>query len=401
MLDYKYLVSIAIILLSTKIFGGLTEKIKLPQVVGALIAGVVIGPAVFGVVQDTAFLDEVAELGVIILMFMAGLDTDLNQLKKKGVSYLVIAIFGVVIPLVGGFLSYFWYFNINPGDSQSVLKAIFIGVILTATSVSITVEALRELGHLTGKVGNAILGAAIVDDVIGIIILTVITSFRDSSISISIVLIKIVLYFVIMLVFGLIITAGARMLDLKTDRRQITVYVFALVLIVAYISEKYVGIADITGAYLIGMIFSKFSIRNEIVKKMNVLSYLFFSPIFFASVGLKTKLDSFSTSMIVFSVIILLVAIFTKIVGAGIGAKLCKYSTKDSLNIGIGMVSRGEVALIVAQKGHKLGFIDNNMFSPIVLMVVITTILTPILLKISMPKIKEDKDVSLKPMTIE
>lgn len=401
MLDYKYLVSIAIILLSTKIFGGLTEKIKLPQVVGALIAGVVIGPAVFGIVQDTAFLDEVAELGVIILMFMAGLDTDLNQLKKKGVSYLVIAIFGVVIPLVGGFLSYFWYFNINPGDSQSVLKAIFIGVILTATSVSITVEALRELGHLTGKVGNAILGAAIVDDVIGIIILTVITSFRDSSISISVVLIKIVLYFVIMLVFGLIITAGARMLDLKTDRRQITVYVFALVLIVAYISEKYIGIADITGAYLIGMIFSKFSIRNEIVKKMNVLSYLFFSPIFFASVGLKTKLDSFSTSMIVFSVIILFVAIFTKIVGAGIGAKLCKYSTKDSLNIGIGMVSRGEVALIVAQKGHKLGFIDNNMFSPIVLMVVITTILTPILLKISMPKIKEDKDVSLKPMTIE
>lgn len=401
MLDYKYLVSIAIILLSTKIFGGLTEKIKLPQVVGALIAGVVIGPAVFGIVQDTAFLDEVAELGVIILMFMAGLDTDLNQLKKKGVSYLVIAIFGVVIPLVGGFLSYFWYFNINPGDGQSVLKAIFIGVILTATSVSITVEALRELGHLTGKVGNAILGAAIVDDVIGIIILTVITSFRDSSISISVVLIKIVLYFAIMLVFGLIITAGARMLDLKTDRRQITVYVFALVLIVAYISEKYVGIADITGAYLIGMIFSKFSIRNEIVKKMNVLSYLFFSPIFFASVGLKTKLDSFSTSMIVFSVIILLVAIFTKIVGAGIGAKLCKYSTKDSLNIGIGMVSRGEVALIVAQKGHKLGFIDNNMFSPIVLMVVITTILTPILLKISMPKIKEDKDVSLKPMTIE
>ncbi|SFE55376.1 cation:proton antiporter [Peptostreptococcus sp. D1] len=401
MLDYKYLVSIAIILLSTKIFGGLTEKIKLPQVVGALIAGVVIGPAVFGIVQDTVFLDEVAELGVIILMFMAGLDTDLNQLKKKGVSYLVIAIFGVVIPLVGGFLSYFWYFNINTGDSQSVLKAIFIGVILTATSVSITVEALRELGHLTGKVGNAILGAAIVDDVIGIIILTVITSFRDSSISISFVLIKIVSYFVIMLVFGLIITAGARMLDLKTDRRQITVYVFALVLVVAYISEKYVGIADITGAYLIGMIFSKFSIRNEIVKKMNVLSYLFFSPIFFASVGLKTKLDSFSASMIVFSVIILLVAIFTKIVGAGIGAKLCRYSLKDSLNIGIGMVSRGEVALIVAQKGHKLGFIDNNMFSPIVLMVVITTILTPILLKISMPRANNHKDVSLKSMTIE
>lgn len=401
MLDYKYLVSIAIILLSTKIFGGLTEKIKLPQVVGALIAGVIIGPAVLGVVEDTKFLDEIAELGVIILMFMAGLDTDLNQLKKKGVSYLVIAIFGVLIPLVGGFLSYYWYFHINPGDSQSILKAIFVGVVLTATSVSITVEALRELGQLTGKIGNAILGAAIVDDVIGIIILTIITSFKDTSISISLVLIKILLYFLVMLIFGFIVTIGARMLDLKTDRRQITIYVFALVLIVAYLSEEYVGIADITGAYLVGMIFSKYSIRNEIVKKMNVMAYLFFSPIFFASVGLKTKLDSFSTSMLIFSAILLVVAILTKIVGAGIGAKLCKYTNNEAFNIGIGMVSRGEVALIVAQKGHKLGLINNDMFSPIVLMVVITTILTPILLKNTMPKADKEENLHPEPMIVE
>lgn len=390
MLDFKYLIGIAIILLSTKIFGGLTEKIKLPQVVGALLAGIIIGPSVLGIVHDTKFLDEVAELGVIILMFMAGLDTDLNQLKKKGASYLVIALFGVVIPLIGGFLSYFWFFHVNPASEQELLKAIFVGVVLTATSVSITVEALRELGHLTGRIGNAILGAAIVDDVIGIIILSIVTSFKDSSISISTVLIKILVYFIVMFIFGIIIMYGARLLDLKTNRRQITVYVFALVLFVAYISEEYVGIADITGAYLVGMIFSKFSIRNEIVKKMNIMSYLFFSPIFFASIGLKTKLDSFSSSMLVFSIILLAVAVFTKILGAGLGARICKYTRHEAINIGIGMVSRGEVALIVAQKGYNLGLIDHDMFSPIILMVVVTTILTPVVLKYTMSKKDND-----------
>lgn len=391
MLNYEYLIGIAIILLSTKVLGALTEKIKLPQVVWALAAGIIIGPSGFGIVHDTTFLDQVAELGVIILMFMAGLDTDLKQLKEKGVSYLVIALFGVFIPLIGGFLSYYWYFHLNLGAEQDVLKAVFVGVVLTATSVSITVEALRELGHLNGKIGNAILGAAIVDDVIGIIILTLVTSFKDTSISINVVIFKIVVYFIAMLVLGIIIAYGARMLDLKTDKRQITIYVFALVLIISYISEEYVGIADITGAYLVGMIFSIFSIRNEIVKKMNVMSYLFFSPIFFASIGLKTQLETFSSDMVTFSVIILIVAILTKVVGAGVGARLCKYTKHEALNIGIGMVSRGEVALIVAQKGHNLGLIDHDMFSPIILMVVITTILTPIALKYTMNNTTVDK----------
>lgn len=381
MLDYTYLLSIAIILLSTKVFGGLTEKIHLPHVVGALLAGVIIGPSMLGIVDNTAFLDEVAQIGVIILMFMAGLDTDLGEIKRKGASYLVIALMGVIIPLIGGFLSYIWFFHINPGVEQDLLKALFVGVVLTATSVSITIEALRELGQVNSRIGNAILGAAIVDDVLGIIVLTIITSFKDTSISISAVLIKMAVYFACMFVFGIITTFGAKYLDFKKDRRRITVYVLALVFIISYISEIYVGIADITGAYLVGMIFSRFSVRNEIVKKVNVLSYLFFSPIFFASIGLKTKFDNFSSQTLIFAIVLIVVAILTKVFGAGLGAKLCKFTNHEALNIGIGMVSRGEVALIVAQKGYGLGLIDADLFSPIILMVVVTTIFTPILLK--------------------
>lgn len=396
MLDYTYLLSIAIILLSTKVFGGLTEKIHLPHVVGALVAGVIIGPSMLGIVDNTTFLDEVAQIGVIILMFMAGLDTDLGEIKRKGASYLLIAIMGVVIPLVGGFLSYMWFFHINPGVEQDLLKALFVGVVLTATSVSITIEALRELGQVNSRIGNAILGAAIVDDVLGIIVLTITTSFKDTNISISAVLLRMAVYFVCMFIFGVITTIGAKFLDFKRDRRRITVYVLALVFIISYISEIYVGIADITGAYLIGVIFSRFSVRNEIVKKVNVLSYLFFSPIFFASIGLKTKFDNFSSQTFIFAIILIIVAILTKIIGAGVGAKICKFTNHEALNIGIGMVSRGEVALIVAQKGYNLGLIDADLFSPIILMVVVTTIFTPIILKKTLEEKNDDSEDKLK-----
>lgn len=380
-MESGFLLSIAIILFATKIFGELAEKIKLPQVVGALVAGVVIGPSVLGVVHNGEFLSDVAQIGVILLMFIAGLDTDLGEIKRKGVSYLLIALFGVIIPLVGGFLSYAWFFHINPGQETDLLKAIFIGVVLTATSVSITIEALRELGHVNSRIGNAILGAAIVDDILGIIVLTFITSLRDPNVHISAVVIKIFVYFASLFVFAIFTTFGAKFLNEKKDRTRITIYVFALVLLIAYVSEEFVGIADITGAYLVGMIFSRFSIRNYIIKKVETMGYMFFSPVFFASIGLQTEFKNFSFEMILFSIVLTIVAILTKVIGAGAGAKLCKYSTHEALNIGIGMVSRGEVALIVAQKGYNLGLIEERLFSPVILMVVVTTIFAPIVLK--------------------
>lgn len=393
-MGYNYLISISIILLSTKILGGITEKIRLPQVVGALVAGVLIGPSFLGIVDDTSFINQVAEIGVIILMFMAGLDTDINQLKRRGVSYLIIAIFGVLIPLIGGFITYFLYFGVNLSSSQELLKALFVGVILTATSVSITVEALRELGTLKGKIGNSILGAAILDDIIGIVILTIVTSFKDSHISISSVLIKIGLYFVIISVFGILVAIIASKIDIRVEEKLRAIYVFALVLIVSYLTEEYAGIADITGAYLTGIVFCRYSIRNELVDRMSTLSFLFFSPIFFASIGLKTNIESFDRHMLVFTILLTLVAIFTKIFGAGLGAKLCKYTNAEALNIGVGMVSRGEVALIIAQKGFNLNIVDKDMFSPIVIMIIVTTVITPIILKYSM-KNGQDK-LSLK-----
>lgn len=379
--NYNFLLAVAIIILSTKFMGGLSEKVNMPQVVGALVAGVILGPSVLGIVESTNFLAETAEIGVILLMFMAGLDTDINEIKKNSVSMLCIALAGVILPLIGGAACYYFYFDVDASNFNEVLQCIFMGVILTATSVSITVEALREMGKLNGPVGSAILGAAVLDDIIGIIILTVVTSLKDSSVSIISILIKIGLYVILMSVLAVVFKAARPTVDDVKDRRRVAIYVMSLMLLIAFISEHYFGIADITGAYMLGLLLSTYEIRGYIAKKMAVPSYLFFSPIFFASIGIKTELSGMTVSLLIFSVILLIVAILTKTVGCGLGARLTGFNSSDALHIGIGMISRGEVALIVAQKGYNMGLVSGKLFSPIVLVVIVTTIITPVLLK--------------------
>ncbi|MEE0514522.1 MAG: cation:proton antiporter [Emergencia sp.] len=379
--NYNFLLAVAIIILSTKFMGGLSEKVNMPQVVGALVAGVILGPSVLGIVESTNFLAETAEIGVILLMFMAGLDTDINEIKKNSVSMLCIALAGVILPLIGGAACYYFYFDVDASNFNEVLQCIFMGVILTATSVSITVEALREMGKLNGPVGSAILGAAVLDDIIGIIILTVVTSLKDSSVSIISILIKIGLYVILMGVLAVVFKAARPTVDDVKDRRRVAIYVMSLMLLIAFISEHYFGIADITGAYMLGLLLSTYEIRGYIAKKMAVPSYLFFSPIFFASIGIKTELSGMTVSLLIFSVILLIVAILTKTVGCGLGARLTGFNSSDALHIGIGMISRGEVALIVAQKGYNMGLVSGKLFSPIVLVVIVTTIITPVLLK--------------------
>lgn len=379
--NYNFLLAVAIIILSTKFMGGLSEKVNMPQVVGALIAGVILGPSVLGIVESTDFLAETAEIGVILLMFMAGLDTDINEIKKNSVSMFCIALAGVILPLIGGALCYYFYFDVDASNFNELLQCVFMGVILTATSVSITVEALREMGKLNGPVGSAILGAAVLDDIIGIIILTVVTSLKDSSVSIISILIKIGLYIILMGVLAVVFKAARPTVDEVKDKRRVAIYVMSLMLLIAFISEHYFGIADITGAYMLGLLLSTFEIRGYIAKKMAVPSYLFFSPIFFASIGIKTELSGMTVSLLVFSVILLVVAILTKTIGCGLGARLTGFSSSDALHIGIGMISRGEVALIVAQKGYNMGLVSGRLFSPIVLVVIVTTIITPVLLK--------------------
>lgn len=379
--NYNFLISVAIIILSTKFLGGISEKVNMPQVVGALVAGVILGPSVLGFVTETDFISMTSEIGVILLMFMAGLDTDMDEIKQNSVSLLVIAGFGVIVPLIGGFVAYYYYFNVDGSDFNQILQAIFMGVILTATSVSITVEALREMGKLNGRVGSAILGAAVIDDIIGIIILTVVTSLKDSSVSIAFIFFKVIGYCILMAIIAIGIKKMSTFIDLIKDKRRVSIYVFASCMIIAYVSEEFFGIADITGAYLLGLFLSKLEVKHDIAKKMTVPAYLFFSPIFFASIGIKTEISGMTTNLLIFSLIILVIAILSKVVGCSIGARLCKYTPSESFHIGIGMIPIGEVALIIAQKGYNLGLLHSALFSPVVLVVIVTTMVTPILLK--------------------
>lgn len=385
-MNYDYLLYLAIILLSTKLLGMLTRKANMPQVVGSLLAGLLLGPACLGLIHDTDFLTQVSEIGVIVLMFMAGLETDAQELKRSGKASFTIALMGVIIPLVGG---YFIAALCNVGSTElsaSVfLQRIFIGIILTATSVSISVETLKEMGKVSTKAGTAILGAALIDDILGIIALTLITSMSDSSTNIVMVLLKIVGFFVFAIIAGIIykkiLVAWIRYSP--KHHKRFVVLSFAFCLVMAFCAEEFFGVADITGAYVAGLVTSFSSKRETIYKEFDTVSYMLVAPVFFASIGLKVVLTSMSSDILIFTVLLLVIAIVTKIIGCGLGAKLCKYSNHEALQIGVGMISRGEVALIVANKGSSLGLISDDLYAPIVVIVVVTTIITPILLKMA------------------
>lgn len=401
--EFRYLLVLAAILITTKLLGLFSRRIQLPQVVGALVAGVLLGPVVnafMGVGTADGFFSSAAgsdqlfgmlsELGVIVLMFGAGLETDIHEMKKCGKASFIIALIGVIAPLVlGGFVSYFF---ISDSDSQmQILKSVFIGVVLTATSVSITVETLKELGKMNTPASNAILGAAIIDDILGIIALTIITSFADKSVNILFVLLKIVLFFV----FAVILGIGMYMLfkwmnkNTKRDSRRHVIIAFAYCLVSAFVAEVFFGVADITGAYIAGLVLSMTNRKRYLENRFSTLSYMLLSPIFFACIGLTIEVPSLTTSLLIFAVLLTLVAVASKFLGCALGGKICGYSSRECFQIGAGMISRGEVALIVAKKGESCGLMDPNLFGPLVIVVVITTIIAPIILKILF---KEKKD---------
>ena len=392
--SYDFLLFVAIILLSTKIFSLLSQKVNMPQVVGALLVGVLLGPSCLNILHETDFLTKSAEIGVIFLMFLAGLDTDFDDLKATGKSSVIIAFVGVLIPLGSGFLTYYLFFHGQRPDTMIFLESAFVGIVLTATSVSITVETLREMGKLKGKMGTSILGAAIIDDILGIIALTVITSFTVPGVEIMVVLLKILLFFVFIAVCGFFVFRLFRKLEIVYGtKRRVAIYAVAFCLLLSYISEVYFGVADITGAYFAGLILCNVTeTKSYIASKINITSYMFFTPIFFASIGIKTVITGMSQELILFTLALLIVAILSKNVGCGLGAKICGFSNMDSLAIGVGMISRGEVALIVAQKGEQAGLISPTLFPAIVLVVIVTTLITPILLK-AVVYMKEQKQV--------
>ncbi len=390
---YSVFKDLAIIIVFAKLFGILARKCKAPQVVGEIIAGLLIGPSVLGFVHQSDFLVEMAEVGVVLLMFSAGLETDLKELMKTGPIALLIACAGVFIPLIGGTLFYMGFYGAAPWGSEAFYKAVFMGVIMTATSVSITVQSLKEMGKLKGKVGTTILSAAIIDDVIGIIVLTFVIGFKNPDSNPTSVVFSTLLFFLLAFVVGMVVYRIFKKLNEKYPHTQrIPILSLALCFFFAYAAERYFGIADITGAYVAGVVLCSIQDSSYIDQKMEISSYMIFGPIFFASIGFKTSIEHFTGSILLFSVGFVIIALITKIIGCGLMAKICKFSFPDSLKIGVGMMTRGEVALIVAQKGLSVGLLTSEYFTSVILLIIVSSVFTPILLKLLYAK-KEPEEI--------
>ena len=376
------LLDLALIMMFAKLMGLVARKVKAPMVVGEIIAGLIIGPCLFGLVQPSDFLNQMAEIGVILIMFSAGLETNLQELKKSGFQAFVIACVGVFVPMAGGTLLYMAIYGFAAVGTDEFFRAVFIGSIMTATSVGITVEVLKELGFLNGRVGQTILSAAIIDDVIGIIVLTFVLGFKDPANNPAIVSLKVVLFLVLALVLGYVIFRVFRKIDERYPHtRRIPIIAVSLCFVLAYVAEEFFGIADITGAYIAGIILCNVRDAEYIDRKVSVNGYMFFAPIFFVGIGLKTNFKDIDTSMILFSVCFVAVAMLTKLIGCGLAAKMFKFGNIDCIKIGAGMMTRGEVALIITSKGLALNIIDSSYFTAVILLIIVSSIVTPILLK--------------------
>ena len=338
---YSVFRNLAIIMLTAKFFGLVARKCKAPQVVGEIIAGLLIGPCLLNLVHISDTISVFAEIGVVLLMFSTGLGTNLKELIKAGPIATLIACVGVAVPLVGGTLLYSVFYGFSAVGSPEFYRALFIGTIMTATSVSITVATLQELGHLKSFLGTTIVSAAVIDDVIGIVVLTcVLGASSGTGTGLGKVLFNTVLFFATAIGVGLIVHFAMKWLDKRNPHTQrITIVSMVFCFAMAYIAEEYFGIADITGAYIL-----------------------------------------------LFSVCFVIVALITKIIGCGLAAKICRFSWEDSLKVGVGMMTRGEVALIVAQKGLDVGVVDPVYFTAVILLIVVSSVATPLVLKLLFTK---------------
>ena len=382
----KILLSIVIILIFTNIGGIISKKFKMPEVLGALIAGVIIGPVVLDLVQFDDNLKLLANIGVIMLMFLAGLETDVEQFKKAGFSSLMIAVAGVIVPLVLGTLGAYLFFD-------NIWENIFIGVILTATSVSITVETLKELGKLNSRAGINILGAAVIDDILGLVLISVVLAVAQTSGSgaqgsgttlIMIALFLKIITFCIISILGIIFLPKFinKITQKVNPSKELLIFAIAFALLIAAIAEE-IGIAAITGAYIAGLILSSLDVKEYLERNVKTISSGFLSPIFFASVGIEANIKGLNMQILAITAVMFAVAVIGKLGGCGLAARMLKMSKSEAIQIGTGMISRGEVALITANIGLQKGIISEEVFLPTLIVVILTTIVTPVLLKLT------------------
>ena len=397
----ELILQLAAILFLSKLFGLFMRKLGLPEVVGSVFAGLILGNAIWGLfLPETNFIfpikgsDELAlfsKIGVLLILFKAGLETDVNQIKSLGIKALLVAMGGVLLPLGLGFL-----LGLVMLPDQTWHTWLFIGTIMTATSVGITVETLKSLGKYNTKIGSIITSAAIIDDVLGMIVLTVVMSIEGGAEDQNAVL-KLInphaypiitilwmfVFFIVAIAFGYLIVKFFNHINkVKPNVHRVPIYSLVICFLYAYVAEEVFGVADITGAYIGGAILSL--CHNTAIyadKKLDVGSYTFFTPVFFAYIGIQISFQSFTANVIIISVLFVIIAILGKIVGCGGVALLTGENLKDSTRVGVGMIARGEVALAVTTTGISAGLIANEYISMTVLLVLVSSILAPILLK--------------------
>lgn len=402
----QILLSVGIILLAAKFFGTLAKKVGIPQVAGQIVAGLLLrfipffhnygsdaAGSLFG--EANQFINYMAEIGVVLIMFSAGLGTNLKSLVKSGIKSTIIAACGVLVPLIMGTVLALCFWGWDGFGTINFWKAMFIGTILTATSVSISVATLKELGKIKSDIGQTIVSAAIIDDVFGIIVLTIVIGMSTGTGGIGIILLKTVLFFVFAIVAGFIIYKIFKWYDRRHPHsRRIPIYALGVALLYSFIAEKFFGIADITGAYIAGVVFCNLTDAGYMESKIDINSYMFFSPIFFASIGLKTDLSGMNLNLLWFSLAFVLVGCLSKIIGCSGVSKLMKYSWKESYQVGLGMMVRGEVALIVAQKGLSVGMVESIYFTPVILLIIVSSMIVPVLMKQAFKEKNEKPAVS-------
>lgn len=368
---------LALILVVAKLFGHLTVRFGFPAALGQLIGGILIGPSLLNLVAYDEGIKLIAELGVVMLLFLAGLETDIEEFKNVGVPAFIVAVLGVIIPFILGYVSALAW-------GYSHLQALFLGGILTATSVGLTTSILMEMKKLRTRVGTTILAAAVVDDVLGIIILTVLVAMNTKGsvypLDVLIILGEVVLFFIL----GLLLGSPAVKEALRASERinlpeTVTAFAIAIMLIFAYIAERF-QLAGITGAYLAGLIVAGSAEAREITSKTLTIGYSLFIPVFLVSIGIETNVHVLA-HVGAFAGLYAVMAIVGKIIGCGIGGVLTGFKAREALQVGVGMVPRMEVALIMANIGLREGVFDRGTFSIPVSMVIITTLVTPFLLK--------------------
>lgn len=371
---YYFLLQLGVILLSAHIAGIISEKLKQPAVLGQIIVGVILG---IGLMEKTEMIDEFSQIGVIFLMFTAGLETDVKELIRSSKSSSLIALGGVLVP---AFLVFFGMLAIRP--SHDPVVAMFLAVVSTATSVSISVQTLREINFLRSKQGVSILGAAIIDDIIGIVLLTLLVGVvkPESTGSVGLIFLKLLGFFLVIYVVGVILVKLLKRYDhrLLSEDKMIT-WAIVTCLVLAFISEEF-GVAAITGAYFAGVIFSLTAHKHRVAHEVNKFSKFIFVPVFFVGIGLDIDLRAAFSAISIGSVLILLGAV-GKILGCGFGAKLSGFDSDESLQVGVGMLPRAEVAIIIANLGVQMGILSDQDMAATILMVLVTTLVTPSLLK--------------------